>query len=297
LLNLLLVGQYLRKNGYSICPRLTWNYKSVFPLSSQYVPLIAAAFFVSAAVLINNAMASSLSGGSVATLCLGTKVVIFITGIVGSGVATVMVPYFSSFMARKRYTEARHNLSFFLLLVTFITIPVTVLLYLTSGDIIRLAFEGGALKSGDAVAITRVMRFGIIQLPFFTCGILIMKFAIAGKRASLVLISSFIGLSLNIVLNLLLMRHIGVAGISLATTLSMSVCTGLLLILTHRLGDVSWFDVVLLLMSWLLYLTLIICLYYSSYAGIFVVALAYVFLIGGHWRALVSSRRFVTSIA
>lgn len=295
-LNLLLIGRYLWGNGFSIFPRLTRNYKLVFPLFQQYVPLVAASFFVSATIPLGNAMASSLPEGSVATFGIGMKIVTFVTGIVGIGIATVMVPYFSQFMTRKQYGEASRNLSFFLFLVTVITIPIAVLLYLTSADIIRFAFEGGALQRGDTLAIARLMRFGIIQIPFLTCGILITRFAIANRRANLVLIASGIGLGLNIPLNLLLMRHIGVAGIALATTLSIAVSTSLLLLIMHRSGHISWFEAVLLIVNWLLYLTLITCLYYLSYAGIFVVALAYVSLIVGHRRILFPSQRFVPSI-
>jgi peptidoglycan biosynthesis protein MviN/MurJ (putative lipid II flippase) len=214
------------------------------------------------------------------------KVVIFITGLLGAGITTVMIPYFSSFMAKKQILAARQELLFFLITATVLTIPLTTMLYILAPTIIRIIFEGGAMGGGDILKIAEVMRFGIIQLPFFTCSTLIMRYATANQRSNLVLIAAVVGLVINVALNYFFMTRIGVAGIALAISLSLAVSSTLLMVMIHRLGHLAWFDVAMLIMNWLVYLTFIICIHFHSYAGVFSLLLAYLFLLYGHWKRI-----------
>lgn len=147
-----------------------------------------------AAIPINNAMAPSLDEGSVSTLGIGIKLVIFISGLVGTTITTVMIPYFSGLMAKRKHMEARRELSYFLVLATFVSVPLTLLLFSTSSQIVDLFFQGGVLQSADVEGIARVFKYGILQIPFFTCGMLFMRFDIAQKRSGIVLISTALAL-------------------------------------------------------------------------------------------------------
>lgn len=284
LINLFLVAIALKKEGISLVPKWNSNTASMCPLFSQYTPLVVAAFFVSASIPVNNAMASSLSIGSVGALNLGNKFVLSVIGIIGTGIATVMLPYFSSFVAKNRLFEVRHELSLFLYFSTIISIPVSIIIYLASDEIVRMVFQGGVFTSDNAVIVARVMKFGIIQLPFFTCNILILKFATATRHTSLIMLASVAGLLLNIILNNILMGHMGVAGISLAATISMMVVTFVFAILIYKLGHVSWIDIITMALNWMLYLTVILCFHYKSYAGVCVSVFALLLLGAGHLK-------------
>ncbi len=286
MINLWLVAAALAKSGYHVRP--AWPAGSV-PLRgalAQYLPLVTAALFVNLAVPVNIGMASTLEEGSVAALGLGTKIVAFITGLVSAGVATVILPHFSAFMARNRLLDVRNELSFFLLAATVITIPVSLVLFAGAEFIVRLLFEGGAFTAADVKQVTRVMSYGIIQLPFFTINLLVLNSAIATGHAWRVMTASLFALSVNVGLNLVLMQHSGVAGIALAASLSVAVSACFMLLLFNRLGHISWVDLVMIGLSWMLYTTLIISLQYHSYAGIGVTIIALVFLLYGQWSLL-----------
>ncbi len=286
LFNLLLIEFLLRKHGLSLISKFDFSFKVLNQLWGQYLPLVGAGFFMGAAIPINNAMAASLNEGSVATLGIGTKLVIFVSGLVGTTIATVMIPYFSNFMANKKHTEASRELSFFLVLATFVSVPVTLIMFVASNQIVSLIFQGGVLKAGDVAGMARVFKYGILQLPFFTCGMLFMRFATARKRSGFVLLATALGLIVNILLNLLLMPRMGAAGIALATTISLVVTSSLLLIIFLLMREVSWYNGVLIVMSWSLFLTLTFCIHFKSYIGIIVILFAYVLQITGQWKAM-----------
>lgn len=283
--NLVFIVIYLRKDGFTLLPRPASNIGFLAPVIRQYFPLVAAALFTGIAIPIDNSMASILPEGSVAVLGLGMKVVMFLTGLIGAGITAVMIPYFSSLLVKENLVEARSELLFFLGTANLFTIPVSILFYLLAGFIIDLIFGGGAIGGGDAAAITAVMRFGIIQLPFFTTGMLLMRYVTASRRAGLVLVSSLIGICINVTFNYILMQIMGVAGIALATTIAMAAATFFLLVFMRKLQNFRLADVSFLFLGWLLYITFITCWYFASYLGgvVTLPALAVLFVI--QWRS------------
>ncbi|HOW53920.1 MAG TPA: lipid II flippase MurJ [Syntrophorhabdaceae bacterium] len=281
LANLFIVDHYVRKEGYRIFPRISpsavmdlckrssGELKSLF---SQYAPLVLAALFVSLALPVNNMIAASLAPGSVSAFNLGMKFIIFFTGLIGTGISTVMLPHFSSYFARNRIMDVKRELSFFLFLSTVIPIPVTVMIYLLTGPMVSLIFGGGLFTVGDIGAVARIMEYGIIQLPFFCTNMLLVKFANAKRKNTLITVTSLSGLIINIVLNFVFIGKMGVAGIALASSLSVVFATALFIVVGHRYSDISWVDATFTALTWLLYLTVLLHHHYGNLPGVIVTA-------------------------
>ncbi len=287
LLNLVFVQRALMRRGVRIFQAGQIGAAGTGQFVSQYLPLVAAAVFMQLALPVSTAMASVLPEGSVAALGLGSKAVLFITGLVGAAIASVVLPYFSRHMAQNRLLDARRELSFLLLAGTVISIPVTVALHLLAEPFVRLVFEGGALGSAEAGLVSRVMAYGILQLPFFVINVLLLKFAIASRHSGRVMIAACAGLVVVVLLNWALMNRIGVPGIALSMTLAAAVTAGLMLLLFCRLGDVAWVDMTFIMANWILYLALAVCLHYESYPGAIAAGVAFAFLVLGEWALAV----------
>jgi len=101
-----------------------------------------------------------------------------------------------------------------------------------------------------------------------------------------VFVSALIVLGFNVALNLALMPASGVAGIALASTVTVALSTFFMLLLFRRLGHVTWMDVLMLTLNWMPYTTFVICLHYRSYAGAVVSMLAMLVLFAGHLGTL-----------
>ena len=80
-------------------------------------------------------------------------------------------------------------------------------------------FQHGAFGPGDTAVVATVLAMYAIQIPFFVTSRVFYRFLVAMRRTDLVLYCGVINLGLDIVLNLVLMRWYGVAGIALATSL------------------------------------------------------------------------------
>ncbi|MDD5412992.1 MAG: lipid II flippase MurJ, partial [Methylobacter sp.] len=287
IMNLFIVQFYLKQHDVSLLSPLSLRKQSgLSPLMIQYVPLVISAFFVSAAAPVATLLAMSLPEGSVSALNLGNKVVLFVTGLVGAAVSTVMLPYFSSLAAKNHMVSARRELSFFLLISTFFSVPISAALYVWSEEIISLIFASGSVDVAATGLVSRVMQYAVVQLPFFVCNALLLKFATATKHVVTISVVAIVGLLVNIGASILLMQYMGVAGIALGGSVSMLVSTVLLVLVLVRYWHITWFDAVIMLLNWLFFVTLLVCVHFKSIPGIYVIILAYIVLLLGYFNSL-----------
>ena len=287
ILNLFIVQYWLSREKIWVLPRLNFKYRAnLTPILKQYWPLMVSALFISLVLPVSTMLAMSLTEGSVSAFNLGTKVVLFITGLVDTAILAVMLPYFSLLVAKNRLLSVKQELSFFLLLATFISVPISAGLFLWSEQIVRIIFEGGSFGSNATEQVTRVMQYSLVQLPFFICNSLMLKFAMANRRVITISAVAFVGLMVNIVAGILLMKHMGVGGIALGASLSVLVSTILLLLVLFRNSYVTGLDAVFMMVSWMLFITLLMCIHFRSIPSIYMTIFAYVLLMGGYVRSL-----------
>jgi putative peptidoglycan lipid II flippase len=257
---------------------------------AQYSPLVVAAVFMQISVPVSTMMTASLQSGDLAALGLGGKLVVFLTGLVAAGLASVVLPYFSSMLVQRRLIDARRELSFMLLSSTIASIPLTVTLYLCSSYFVQIFFEGGLFSGNSIVLVASVMELGVLQLPFFVVNMIMLKYAIAMKQSRWVLVASLIGLLVNVVLNIYLSRLIGVAGVALAMSMAVAVTAGLILLAFFREREVAWLDLTFILVNWLLFVAMVVCLYFTSWAGLLAALLAFILLLFGEWQTITRGR-------
>lgn len=257
----------------------------------QYLPLAVSALFVSLAAPVATLLSMSLPEGGVSAFNLGSKVVLFVTGLVGAAISAVMLPYFSALMARNQLVSARRELSFFMLASTFLAVPISIGLFVWAEPIIRLLFERGGFDSDATLLVTRVMQYSVVQLPFFVCNSLLLKFATATRHVLAICVTAVVGLLVNVLVSLVLMKHMGVAGIALGASFSVVVSTLLLILVLLRHGHIIWTDAVIMALSWLLFLTLLISIHFQSFPSIGVTLLTYAVLLAGYVRTLWDDHR------
>jgi putative peptidoglycan lipid II flippase len=287
--NLLLVAYVLWRRGVlsSMRPNLAFRFTDL-PLN-QYAVLLAAALSTALFVPVANGIAANLSPGSVALIGLGTKVVLLITGVIGIGMTTVLLPYFSSLAAKLHHQQAKSDLSFFLLFVTLLSVPTALAMVVLVAPMTRLVFANSALTQVDTLALIRVIQYGVIQLPFFTCGLVAIKYITAYQRTGIIMLSALVNLVLTILLGMIFGKIFGVGGISLAMTLSMAVSTALLVVYATHLKHLPSSDGVFIVLNWAIFLTLFACLHFQVYFGVVICSFIYLMLVTSNWHALIKS--------
>lgn len=264
--------------------------KHQYELHKQYWPLVGSSLFIGIATPVATFLAMTLSDGAVSVFNLGNKVVLFVTGLLGAVVTTVMLPYFSKLIAKNNLLDARRELSFFLLLATFIAVPLSVLIYMSSASIVDLMLSGGNFDLDAKQQVMSVMQYSVVQLPFFVCNALLLRFAISTKHVVSILAIAAFGLIINVLTSMLLMKHMGVAGIALGGSIAMLLSTVMLAMVLVRYWHITLLDLVIMLLNWLIFITLLVALYADNMPSVYIVLIAYLVLMAGYLRSLIDFR-------
>jgi putative peptidoglycan lipid II flippase len=207
------LGVRLRLRWYGATP-------AIREVGLQYLPLLLGVFFTTGVTVADQTMAAHwLPRGSVAALSYGNRIVSVVVGLCSVSLSTALIPYFSEMVARRDWAGCQQTLRAYSRLVLAVAAPITLVLMLGSPLIVRLLYQRGAFGAADTAVVARVQAMYALQVPFFAIGLLHVRLLTALKRNDLVMASAGLNLVLDIILNLVCMRFLGVAGIALSTSL------------------------------------------------------------------------------
>jgi putative peptidoglycan lipid II flippase len=217
-LELAIVLWSLRRKQLLILPRWSGWSPELIQAVRQFGPMVAGACLFSTSDLIDQAMASRLSPGSVAALSYGNKMISLPLTLLTTAIGTAVMPYFAKLVAQADWTGL-HRLLHQVLTRTFWGCALLAgILAIFSGPIVQLLFQRGAFQAEDTALVARIQTGFALQLPFHLCGIIIVKLISAMQANHILVYSAIVSVSLNLLLNVVFMHWFGIAGIALSTS-------------------------------------------------------------------------------
>ena len=170
--------------------------------------------------MVDTLLATLLPEGSVSYLYYGNRLIQFPLGLFGIAVGTAILPTLSAQAAKKELSALKETFSLGLRLVMFITLPATFGLIICRHLIIYLLFQRGAFST----TATQATAFALLC---YAVGL----FAYAGVKVVVPVFYSLqdtvtpvriaiVSMTLNIVLNIILMKPLKHGGLALATAFS-----------------------------------------------------------------------------
>ncbi len=219
LLHAVIVAWMMESRGYRF--RLQWHGmdESTREVAGQYGPVLLSSVVSSGGLLVDQAMAAMLIAGSVSALVYANRFVSVVLTLLAGAISTAIVPYLSRMIAFHDWNGCRHTLRTWVRLTALVSVPITVLLIASARPLVRVALQHGQFGPRDTAVVASVLAMYAIQIPFFVVSRVYYRFVVAMRRTDLILYCGILNLGLDIVLNVVLMRWFGVAGIALATSL------------------------------------------------------------------------------
>jgi len=219
LIHAVVVARMMNVHGYRF--RLHWYgmTEATREVARQYGPVLLSGVVSSAGLLVDQSMAAMLPAGSVSALVYANRFVSVVVTLMAGAVSTAVVPYFSRMIAYRDWAGCRHTLRTWIRLTALVSVPIAVALVAGAHFLIRIALQHGAFGPRDTTVVTPVLAMYALQIPFYVTGRVLNRFLVAMRRTDLIFYCGALNLVLDIVLNLILMRWFGVAGIALATSL------------------------------------------------------------------------------
>ena len=214
-----LVAWMMQTHGYQF--RLRWHgmNQATREVAGQYGPVLLSSVVASGGLLVDQSMAAMLPAGSVSALVYANRFVSVVLTLLAGAVSTAIVPSISRLIAHGDWAACRHILRTWVRITALVSAPIALLLVAGARPLVRVAYQHGHFGPRDTAVVASVLAMFAIQIPFFAASRVYYRFIVALRRTDLVLYCGAINLGLDIVLNLLLMRWFGVAGIALATSL------------------------------------------------------------------------------
>jgi putative peptidoglycan lipid II flippase len=212
------VAWMMNASGYRFRFAWTKGDQASREVARQYVPVLFSSVVASAGLLVDQAMAAMLPPGSVSALVFANRFVSVVVTLLAGAIASAVMPHMSSLIARRDWEQCRRTLRTWSRGMAAISIPIAVLLISGAQPLVRLTLQHGAFGPRDTAVVKTVLAMYALQIPFFVVSRVYYRFVVAMRRTDLVLYCGVLNLLLDVVLNLVLMRCMGVAGIALATS-------------------------------------------------------------------------------
>ena len=214
-----MVAWMMEAHGYRL--RLLWHgtTEATREVARQYGPVLLSGVVASGGLLVDQSMAAMLPAGSVSALAYANRFVSVVITLLAGAISSAVAPHFSRMIAHRDWSGCRHTLKTWVRLTALVSAPIALVLVAGSRLLIRLTFQHGAFGPRDTTLVTPVLAMYALQIPFFVSSRVFYRFLVAMRRTDLIFYCGVLNLALDIVLNLILMRWFGVAGIALATSL------------------------------------------------------------------------------
>lgn len=214
-----LVTWMMDSQGYRF--RLQWHgmTEATREVAGQYGPVLLSGVVASGGLLVDQSMAAMLPAGSVSALAYAGRFVSVVLTLLAGTISTAVTPHLSRMIANADWAGCRLTVRTWVRLTAMVSLPISLGLIVGARVLIRVTFQHGVFGPADTAAVTPVLAMYAIQIPFYASSRVFYRFILAMRRSDLVLYCGIINLLLDVVLNLILMRWFGVAGIALATSL------------------------------------------------------------------------------
>lgn len=219
LIHTIWMGRVLTSAGYRFSLRWYGMTAAAWEVVRQYWPMLLSGIVASGGLVVDQSTAAMLPAGSVSALVYAGRFVSVAVALLGGAVSSAITPVLSEMVANNDWSGCRKLLRVWSLWSALAAACAAGGLILGAKFLIRVTLEHGAFGPRDTSAVSAVLLMYAIQIPFFVSSRVFYRFLLAMCRTDLIFYCGLVNLVLDVVLNLMLMRWLGVAGIALATSL------------------------------------------------------------------------------
>jgi len=220
IVQLLFQVPFLLKLGILPKPQINWTDPAVRKVLYLMAPAIFGAAISQITILVGSLFASFLVAGSISWLYYADRLMEFPLGIVGVGLATVILPTLARQHAAGAKQEFSKTLDWGVRCVILIGMPAMLGLFLLAGPLIATLFQSGKFTDHDVLMTTQcLMGYALAVMGIMLAKIFSSAFYATQNIKTPVRISIFI-LFFNVILNALLIRNFAHIGLALVTSLT-----------------------------------------------------------------------------
>ena len=229
-------------SGLAQCILVTWCARDKFKFvitkknTNKYVsslikvafPLLLGNAMYEVNTIVDGQIATSLGVGGASILNYGATINDMVVGVIVASVSTVNFSHFSTWIAKNEIKEVEINLKRVLELLTLLLFPIMVMCIVAGDKIVEIFYGRGNFGEKEIWMTYGVVIGYAIGFVFQAARSNLVKVYYAFQDSKTPMINGMLAIVLNIALSITLSKFIGVAGVALATSISMLFVTALL---------------------------------------------------------------------
>lgn len=231
----LLVIPYKHEYRYKFSLQL--KDKHIVEMGYMVIPIIIGVSVNQINMLVDRTLASRIAVGGISAMNYAERLNGFIQGIFVISIATVLYPTLSKMAAEKNMIGLKKYLSGAITGVNILVLPATVGSMVFAVPIISLLFGRGAFDEHALDMTSFALFFYSIGMTAFGLRNILSRAFYSMEDTKSPMVNASLGMMLNIILNFILSKYLGIGGLALATSIAAIVTTTLLFIsLRKKIG-------------------------------------------------------------
>lgn len=234
---LVLLIPFVYREGY--------RYKFVLNIKDEHIknmlyialPVIIGVSVNQINVLIDRTLASSIVEGGITALNYASRLNGFVQGLFISPIVTVLYPTISKMVAENNIKGLKKSVAESISVISLLVVPIIIGSMLFATPVVDLLFGRGAFDIKALSMTSNALFFYSIGMLGFGLRDVLSRAFYSMQDTKTPMINATVGVIINIVLNLILSKYLGIGGLALATSISAIVTTVLLFIsLRKKIG-------------------------------------------------------------
>lgn len=218
------------KKGFKYQFMLDFKDKNIKRMMLLVLPLVMGSSVNQINVLIDRTLASRISVGGISAMNYANKLNSFVITLFVTSIVTVMYPMISKMAAKKDMDGLKDSVSSVVSTVVVVVVPAMVMAMIFSNEIVEILFKRGSFDESAAIMTSNALFYFAIGMLGFGLNEVLSRVFYSIQDTKTPVVIGVIAMGVNIVLNLILSRYMGISGLALATSLSALVST---LIMTY----------------------------------------------------------------
>jgi putative peptidoglycan lipid II flippase len=226
--------QPLRREGYRYRPSFDFRDPALARVLLLMGPGTIGMAATQINILVNTQFASSQGTGAISWLDYAFRIMYLPIGLFGVSIAAASTPALSRLAALSDMVKMRSTIASAIGLMLALNVPATLGLMVLAAPIVELIFQHGSFTAADTAATALALQYYAIGLVGYSVVRIVSPAFYALHMSRVPVIASAISVVANIVLNFMLVRVMGYAGLALGTSLAAIVNAATQVILLRR---------------------------------------------------------------
>ncbi|MED4351105.1 murein biosynthesis integral membrane protein MurJ [Schinkia azotoformans] len=235
---IILVIPFLSKHGYKYDTVIDVKDKYIKKMIKISLPVVLGLSVNQINTLVDRTLASRIIEGGISAINYSNYINGFAQGIFVSAIIAIVYPQFSKMVSENDMANLEKSIIKSINLVCILIVPSSIGVMLFNEEIVKLTFGRGAFDIQAINLTSNTLFFYSIGMVGYSIRDILSKVFYSFQDTKTPMTNAAIGMALNITLNIILSKYLGLGGLALATSLS-GLITAILMFLSLKRRNIS----------------------------------------------------------